>query len=357
MRKLTPPWIDDVKRYVPGKPIEEVRRELGIDEPAKLASNENCLGPSPAAVEAATRELSQVHLYPESQCYYLRRDLADRLKVPTESLIFGNGSHDLLDIAVRTFVFPDEEVLTADVTFVAYTLAAQTNGRKLVQIPVEDMTYDLESMADAINDKTKLILLANPNNPTGTIVRRAAFDAFLERVPKDVVLVVDEAYFEYVDDPEYPNSLQYHDGERRIITTRTFSKIYGLAGLRVGYAISSPELIEAMDKVRLVFNVSRVGQAAARAALGDHDHVERSRETAKAGLEYLYKQLEQRDIKHWKSHTNFVFIDFGRPAREVYDALLTKGVIVRPLPGPYCRVTVGLPDENRRFIEALDEVL
>lgn len=357
MRKLTPPWIDDLKPYEPGKPAEEVKRELGLTEVDKLASNENCIGPSPAAVDAATRALTNVHFYPESKCFYLRAALAEKLKVPPEMLVFGNGSHELLDLAVRTFVFDDEEVLTAHFTFVAYQLSARSSGRRLVEVPLRDMRYDLPAMAEKINDKTKLILLANPNNPTGTIFTTGELETFLEAVPKDVVVIVDEAYFEYVDDPDYPNSLQYHDGERRIMTTRTFSKIHGLAGLRIGYAVGHPDLIDALERCRLAFNVSRIAQAAALAALEDTEHIERSREAVKAGKEYLLPQFDELGITYWPSQTNFVMVELDRPSHEMHPELLKRGVIIRPMPGNYARITIGLPEQNRHLIEALHQIL
>jgi len=212
-------------------------------------------------------------------------------------------------------------------------------------------------MAQAITPKTKLIFIANPNNPTGTIVRREEFEKFLSRVPTDVVLVVDEAYFEFVKDSEYPNSLLYHDGQRRILTMRTFSKIYGLAGLRVGYGIGAPTLVNGIEKIREVFSVNRVAQVAATAALEDTEHLERSQDIVFQGLETAYEELDQLGVRYWKSHTNFVLVDFEKPAGPIYEAMLPHGVIIRPLPGPYARITIGTPEENKRLFAALSQVL
>ena len=283
-RPLTPDYIQKIAPYVPGKPVKEVEREYGVAGALKLASNENCLGTSPRAIEAIRAMAAEAFLYPESTCPYVRPKLAAKLGVKPEQLVFGDGSHELLDLAVLAFVEPHQEVLTTDMTFAIYKLAAMSAGRAFREVPVRDMHYDLDALASGIRPETKLIFIANPNNPTGTIFRRAEFEKFLARVPEDVVLVMDEAYIEFCSDPEFPDSLRYHDGSRRIFTTRTFSKIYGLAGLRIGYGIASAEMIAALEKVRPSFNVNSIAQAAAAAALDDDDFVVRSREVAQAGI-------------------------------------------------------------------------
>ncbi len=357
MRPLSPPWIDSISPYVPGKPVKEVEREYGVPDALKLASNENCLGTSPKAVEAIRRAAADVWLYPEGSCPYLRPKLAKKLGVPPENLVFGDGSHELLDLAVRAFVLPDEEVLTADITFVVYRLSAQGAGRKFVEVPAKDMTYDLEAMARAVTPKTKLIFLANPNNPTGTIVRRAELETFLSRVPDDIVLVVDEAYIEYVSDPEFPDSLRYHDGKRRIFTTRTFSKIYGLAGLRIGYGIANPAMIGAIEKLRPAFNVSSIAQVAAEAALDDEEHVKKSRETAQAGIALLMRELPKLGVQVWPSQANFVLVDVKRPSKQFFEDMIRKAIIVRPVGATLVRITVGTEQQNARLIDAMRAVL
>ena len=357
MRPLTPDYIQKIAPYVPGKPIKEVEREYGVANALKLASNENCLGASPLAVEAIRKAAPDVWLYPESTCPYLRPKLARKLGVEPANLVFGDGSHELLDLAVLAFVEPDEEVLSADVTFAIYPLAAASAGRKYVAVPVKDMAYDLPRMAKAINPKTKLIFVSNPNNPTGSWIKRRELEAFLSDVPPDVVVVMDEAYVEFVDDPEYGESLRLHDGKRRILTTRTFSKAYGLAGLRIGYGIAMPSMIQAIEKVRPSFNVSSIAQVAAEAALDDVEHVRRSREVAGAGVKLLLAELPKLGLKVWPSQTNFVMADVQRPAKEFMDAMIKQSISVRPVGPTLVRITVGTAEMNQRLLAALRAVL
>lgn len=356
-RPLTPEYIASIAPYVPGKPIKEVEREYGIKGALKLASNENCLGASPRAVAAMREALPEVWLYPESTCPYLRPKLAERLGVTPDRLSFGDGSHELLEVAVRAFVEPGEEVLTSSFTFAIYRLAAAVAGRTYVEVPIKDMTYDLEALAAAINPKTKLIFIANPNNPTGTIVRRREMEAFLARVPEDVVVVVDEAYFEFVRDPDYPESLRWHDGKRRLLTMRTFSKAYGLAGLRIGYAVGRADMIAAMEKVRPAFNVGSLAQVAAEAALDDHDFLKRSRAVVHAGIDLVTPELQKLGVKVWPSQTNFVFADVSRPANDFFEAMVKRGVIVRPVGPTHLRITVGTEEMNRAMLAAARAVL
>lgn len=356
-RPLTPDYIASIAPYVPGKPIKEVEREYGVPGALKLASNENCLGASPRAVEALKAAAADVWLYPESTCPYLRPKLAQRLGVTPDRIVFGDGSHELLEVAVRAFVEPGEEVLTSTFTFAIYRLAAGIAGRRYVEVPIRDMTYDLDAIASAINPKTKLIFLANPNNPTGTIVRRRELESFLARVPDDVVVVVDEAYFEFVRDPDYPDSLGFHDGKRRLLTTRTFSKAYGLAGLRIGYAIGRPDMIAAMEKVRPAFNVGSLAQIAAEAALDDEDHVKKSRAVVHAGIDLVAAELPKLGVKVWPSQANFVFVDVGRPSHEFFEAMVRQSIIVRPVGPTHVRITVGTEAMNRRLLAAATKVL
>lgn len=356
-RPLTPDYIASIAPYVPGKPIKEVEREYGVPGALKLASNENCLGASPRAVEALRRAAADVWLYPESTCPYLRPKLAARLGVTPDRLTFGDGSHELLEVAVRAFVEPGEEVLTSSFTFAIYRLAAAVAGRRYVEVPIRDMTYDLDAIASAVNAKTKLVFIANPNNPTGTIVRRREMETFLARVPDDVVVVVDEAYFEFVRDPDYPDSMRYHDGKRRLLTTRTFSKAYGLAGLRIGYGIGRPDMIAAMEKVRPAFNVGSLAQVAAEAALDDEEHVKKSRAVVHAGIDLVAAELPKLGVKVWPSQANFVFADVGRPSHEFFEAMVRQAVIVRPVGPTHVRITVGTEEMNRRLLVAAAKVL
>ena len=346
--------------YAPGKPIEEVEREYGIVKSIKLASNENPLGPSPKAVEAIREKLAQLHLYPDGDCFYLKGGLSQKLNVPPEQLIFGNGSNEVIELAVRTFLRPGDEAVMARQAFVVYQLVIQAAGGVARTVPLRNFTHDLEAIAGAITSRTRIVFLANPNNPTGTIFPRAEWERFLERVPPDVLTVVDEAYFEYVEDPEYPDSLLYQGKGPPVLTLRTFSKLYGLAGLRIGYGVAAREIIDLMQRVRQPFNVNAPAQWAALAALDDTDHVRRTLEANRLGMEYLRKEISALGLEQVPSWANFILVRVGN-GNDVFQQLLAQGVIVRPVGvyefPEYVRVTVGTMAENRRFIEALKKVI
>jgi len=353
--------IESITPYQGGKPIEEVERELGITNIIKLASNENPLGPASLAVEAIKESASKVHLYPDGNGYYLKNDLAAHLKVKPENLILGNGSNEVLQVIGETFVEPGDEIVYAEQAFVVYMLVSKVCQAKAVTSPLKDYTHDLEAMADCITDKTKVIFIANPNNPTGTMVTASQVEKFMKLVPDDVLVAFDEAYYEYVERGDVPQTLKYvHDG-RNVIVLRTFSKIYGLAGLRIGYGIANEKIIEIMNRVRQPFNANLIAQAAARASLKDEEHVTRSRRVNNEGKVYLYGKLEKIGLDYVPSEANFVLVHLGRQGKEVADELLKLGVIVRPVAGydfpNSIRVTVGTPEENRRFIEALKKVM
>lgn len=355
------PGIEFILPYQGGKPIEEVERELGITDIIKLASNENPLGPAPSAVEAIKAAAGKVNLYPDGNSYYLKNDLAKHLNVKPENLILGNGSNEVLTVIGDTFVSPGDEVIYSEQAFVVYMLVANVCGAKSVTPPLKDYTHDLEAMADCITDKTKVIFIANPNNPTGTMVNAEQVETFMRRVPDDILVAFDEAYYEYVERDDYPQTLKYiHDG-RNVIVLRTFSKIYGLAGLRIGYGISNENVVEVMNKVRQPFNANLIAQTAAQASLQDAEHVEKSRRINSAGKAYLYDKLEEFGIDYVPSEANFILIHLNRSGQEVTDELLKLGVIVRPTTGykfpNSIRVTVGTPEQNQRFIGALGGVL
>ena len=354
-----PDYIRRIVPYVPGKPIDEVEREYGIQGSAKLASNENPLGPSPKAVAALRERLEELHLYPDGGCFHLRRALAAKLGVAPERLVFGNGSNELIELAVRTFLRPGDEALLSQGTFVAYGLALDAMGAAVRTVPMKDFGYDLEGMARALTPETRCVFLANPNNPTGTIYGRAEWQDFLERVGPDVLVVADEAYFEYVSDPDYPDSLDDHREDRAVLTLRTFSKAYGLAGLRVGYGIAHPEIVAMMNQVREPFNVNAAAQWAATAAVDDTEHLRRSIEVNRQGLALLAEGLAALGVEWVPSQANFILVRTGQVGR-VYEELLRRGVIVRPV-GPefpeHVRVTVGTPDENRKFLDGLSRIL
>lgn len=355
-----PGAIESLVPYPPGKPIEELERELGISETVKLASNENPLGPSVKAVEAISKAAASVHRYPDGSCFYLKRRLAEHLSVSEDMLIIGNGSNEIIELLVRTFVDDGEEVLMGDPSFAVYPIITQAERRTGVKVPLKDLTIDLDAMARAITDKTRVIFIANPNNPTGTMVTETELDRFMGQIPDDVIVCLDEAYYEFVTDDSFPDSVKYVREGRPVLVLRTFSKIYGLAGLRVGYGVASPELIKYMDRVRQPFNVNSLAQAAAIAALDDTLHVERSRECNTEGIRFMTGELTSLGYVCVPTQANFLLVKVG-DGKRIYDGLLKKGIIVRPMQGyglgEYIRINTGTTEENKRFIEAFKEVI
>jgi histidinol-phosphate aminotransferase len=356
---LVSPTIESLVPYEGGKPVEELAREFGITDAIKLASNENPLGPSPRAIETMRGLLGESHRYPDGVAYRLRESIAAHHGVTMAEVLHGNGSNELLDLAVRTFAGPDRHIVFAEPAFVVYRIASLTQGAPFTAVPTRDLTHDLEAMLAAVTPKTRIVFVANPNNPTGTYVGRAAVERFLRQVPPEVIVVMDEAYIQYADAPDFPDSLQLRGLRERLLVLRTFSKIYGMAALRVGYGVGPAALIDYMNRVRAPFNVSTLGQEGAIAALGDVEHVRRSAAHNSKERARLSAGLEQLGLKVAPSQANFVLVDVGRPGRAVYDALLKKGVIVRPFANlpTSLRVTVGLESENDRFLKALAEVL
>ena len=359
MAPLVIPSIESLVPYEGGKPIEELARELGVENAVKLASNENAIGPSPLAIEAARAMLGSANRYPDGACYRLRERLAAFHGIGANEVLPGAGSNELLDLVVRTFATPEQHVVFGDPAFIVYRIAALAGGVPFTAVPLRDGVHDLAAMAAAVTAKTRVLFVANPNNPTGTHVGRAAVERLLREVPEEVIIVMDEAYFEYADAPDYPNSLELRGLRERLVVMRTFSKVYGLAALRVGYAVAPPAIIDYMNRVRAPFNVTMPAQAAASAALDDRAHVEKSVALNRRERARVVAGLEKLGLSALPSQTNFVLADVGRPARPVYDALLRRGVIVRPfgnLPTSL-RVTFGLPEENDRFLSSLREVL
>ena len=349
--------ISSINPYVPGKPIEELERELGISGSIKLASNENPLGPSPKAAAAVKKAVEGLNRYPDGSGFYLSQALAKHYGVAIPQVILGNGSNELIELAVRTFVQPGDEVISADPSFVVYKMITQAAGGTNVIVPCSDLRHDLDAMAERITPKTKVIFIANPNNPTGTMNTRAEMDRFMGRVPDHVIVAVDEAYFEYVTHADYPDSLDYLKGGGNILALRTFSKIYGLAGLRIGYGITTAGIAELMNKVRQPFNTNTAGQAGALAALADRKHVEKSIANNNEGKQFLYHSFQLLGITYVPTETNFIFFETSLDGGELYSALLKQGVIIRPMGGRNLRVTIGLPDENRRFVAELEKII
>lgn len=356
-----PGHVQRLRPYVPGKPIEEVEREYGVRNIIKLASNENPLGPSPRALEAIRAAAENLALYPDGSCYALTHALARHWDVAPENLAVGNGSDEIIHYLGLAYLRPGDEVLTADPTFVRYEAAAVLNQATYVAVPVRGFRYDLEAMAERISPRTRMVFIANPNNPTGTMVGRRELERFLERCPGQTLVVLDEAYCEYVEDADYPDGLVYVREGRNVVVLRTFSKIYALAGLRVGYGLARPEIIAALHQVREPFNVNSLAQAAALASLEDPEQVTRSRRANAEGRDYLYRELRRLDLPYVDTQANFVIADVRRPCRPVFDSLLRRGVIVRTgdiFGLPTClRVTIGTAPDNQRFVRELEAVL
>jgi histidinol-phosphate aminotransferase len=371
MRPLVEPHLRELIPYVPGKPIEETEREYGITNIAKLASNENCLGPSPKAVEAMREAAAGAHLYPDADCYYLKQRICQRhapYGIEPRHLVVGNGTNEILTNMARAFLGPGDGLLNAWPSFVVYRLAARSCGRREVSVPLDEkLGYDLAAMAKVAADPAdgiKMLFLANPNNPTGSYVGQAALEDFLGRVPDDMIVVLDGAYAEYATAADYPDDLALAMRRPRTVVTRTFSKAFGLAALRVGYAVCDPEIADTLNRLRDPFNTNALGQRAALAALDDEEHVTRSREHNAAELPRLTQGLAALGLRTWPSQANFVLaaVQEGMPdMATVYAELLRLGVIVRPVQNyglsQAARITVGTAAENDRLLTALAQVL
>ncbi len=357
MLKLLPDHIEAIDPYVPGKPNQEVEREYNLKSSIKLASNENPLGPSPEAIKAIRDFAPKVNLYPNGGAYYLREGLSRKYNVPMEQIICGSGSVDILEMLPRTFLNYDENVVTSAMTFPSYKIATYFVNTNFKTAPVKNYGFDLDAILELVDEKTKLVLIANPNNPTGTMIKKDELDAFIEKLPPDPILVLDEAYFEYIDDPDYPNGLDYLNSRDRIIIIRTFSKIHGLAGLRVGYGFAPVPIIQALNKVRSPFNVNSIAQVAALASLDNDEHVKKSRDLNKAGIEYLSKEFDRLGLKYVPSYGNFILTFPETPAPELDEELKKRGFITRPGGDKALRISIGSMEQNEKLIEALEELL
>jgi histidinol-phosphate aminotransferase len=361
LEDLASPALRGLIPYSPGKPIEEVERALGIRDPVKVASNENPLGPSPLAVAALREALAGVHRYPDGGGHRLRHALAAHWSVSPDEVVLGNGSNELLELVGRIFLMPGDEAVYAAQAFVVYDMVTQLTGATKVIVPLKNLTHDLEAMRLAVTPRTKIVFLGNPNNPTGTAAPPAAVEAFLDGLPADVVAVLDEAYYEYLPPALRPDAVRFVRAGRRVLVLRTFSKIYGLAGLRIGYGIGPPELVGLLNRLRAPFNTSSLAQVAATAALQDAPHVAETQALTEAGRRYLREQCEALGLAVVPSVANFLLVDVGRPGPATAEALLRQGVIVRPMGGygfpTHLRISVGTPQENERCIAALGAVL
>lgn len=353
--------ILNVKPYIPGKPIEEVERELGLKNVIKLASNENCLGASPMALAAIKRNLKNINRYPDASGFYLKKRIAKAVGVREENIILGNGSDEIITLAVKAFVNPSDEVVIAKPTFLIYEIASQVQDAGIRFVPLkDDFKYDLEGIKAAITERTKLVFIANPDNPTGTYVTKRELDVFFKGIPEGVIIFLDEAYFEFAEfsSKDYPNGLDYLD--RPVIVGRSFSKAYGLAGLRVGYGVSNQDFINYMERVREPFNVNLLAQAAALAALDDKGFLKKTLEHTEREKKFLYTAFRKMKLEYVPSATNFILVNIKEDCKKVFSALLKKGVIVRDMKAwglwSYIRVTIGTREENRKFVKALKEV-
>jgi histidinol-phosphate aminotransferase len=357
--EILPPWSSRIRPYPAGKPVEEVERELGRTA-IKLASNENPLGPSPKAQEAILKFLGRLHFYPDGSGYYLRQKLAQVHGLRMDQIILGAGSTDLIELVAKTILQNGDEAITSESAFYMYRLAIEDMGAGLVLTPMRGMTFDLAAIAHAVTPRSKLIYLGNPNNPTGTIFTAGELDRLLDALPPRVLVVLDEAYYEYVRRPDYSHSLDCVRAGRNILVLRTFSKVHGLAGIRLGYGMGHPELIECLNRIRSPFNASSVAQVAGLAALEDHDHVARSVEMNHREMKFLTEELTLMGARYTPSYGNFLLIDTGRDCEETFIRLLYEGVIVRPVKmygfPTSLRVTVGTHEENELFLEGLRRV-
>ena len=353
-------WLRDLVAYEPGKPIEDVARELGLQpgQIIKLASNENPLGPSPKALAAMHAALERAHFYPDGGGYYLREAIAQKFGLARENVILGCGSNEVIEFIGHAFLSPGDEVITSRHAFVVYKLMATLFGAKTVEVADPGFAHDLDAMAEAITPRTREIFIANPNNPTGTLCDQAAIDRFMRKVPEEIVVVFDEAYYEFLDHP--PDTLRFVREGRNVIVLRTFSKIQGLANLRIGYGLAPAGLIEVLQKTRQPFNANGIAQAGALAGLSDEEHQRRTREVTTAGREMLQGAFAELGLEFIPSYANFVLVKVGN-GKAVFDALMRKGVIVRDMNAyglpEWIRVSVGTPEQNARFVAELRAIV
>jgi len=362
MSKLRPnPTLKDLPVYQPGRPIEEVARELGLpfDSIIKLASNENPFGPSPMALKAMREAVRKVNLYPDGNAYYLKNKLAEKLGVPTDNLILGNGSNEIIEFIGHAFINPECEVVVSEYCFAIYPIITKMFGGKLVVTKAKNYGHDLKAMLDAITEKTTVVFVANPNNPTGTMVPNDELFNFIEKVPEHTLIALDEAYIEFLDNPA--DTISYvKRGKENLLLMRTFSKIYGLAGLRLGYGIAHKDIVAILEKVRQPFNINLVAQAAGIAALDDVKHIDRTKKNNKEGIKFYEEQLAKLGIEYVPTSANFILVKVG-DGQKVFVELQKLGVIVRPMGGyglpEWVRITIGTPQENKRCIRSLKKVL
>ncbi|MEA3435887.1 MAG: histidinol-phosphate transaminase [Thermodesulfobacteriota bacterium] len=361
MNLSVPDHILSIKPYVPGKPLEELEREYGIKKSIKLASNENPLGPSPMAVKAIQSALEKLNRYPDGSGYNLINRIAEKLKVSPGNIVLGNGSDEIIGMLTHTLLKPGDEVILPQPSFLIYDIMVRCAGATCVNVPLNSLSIDLKEIKKRVTSKSKMVFLCNPNNPTGTIFLKKEFESFLESIPPEILVVVDEAYIEFVREQNCAIGIDYIDSKRPLVVLRTFSKAYGLAGLRIGYGVMPEEISGIINRIRLPFNTNSLAQAGAVAALDDEEFFKKTQKLIHEGLDFMYSALDRLGIKYFPTQANFFLIDVQRDADEVFDKMLTHGVIVRSMTSygypHYIRVNAGLREENAGFIKALDEVL
>ena len=361
MKKLAREGVENLVPYPPGKPIEELERELGITGSIKLASNENPLGPSPLATQAITDRLGALHRYPDGSGFYLKSKLSKKYSIPPDQIILGNGSNELIELVIRTFLSTGEHVIQAFPTFLVYEKIVKGAGAQMISVPLSNFKIDLDEVSKAITSKTKMVFINNPNNPTGSALSEEQTACFLEDIPEDIVVILDEAYIEFVSDPAVANGLKLLEKRPLLVVLRTFSKLYGLAGLRIGYGFGSREVIDYMNRVRQPFNANTLAQAAANAALDDMAFVSQTLKLVREGLDYLYNGIQEMGLKYIPTQTNFFLIKVPLGGQKTYEYMLREGVIVRSMDSyglpEYIRINVGLPEENERFIKTLKKIV
>ncbi len=354
------PDILKIRPYVPGKPVAEVKRELKLKKVIKLASNENSLGPSPKAIEAIKNHASYTHIYPDGAGYYLKKRLAKKFNVSQDNIILGNGSDEIVSLLTRFFIQREDQVIIGDPSFLMYKIYTQLSGGDIIFVPLKNFELNIPEMLKFVTPKVKIIFIASPNNPTGTIVKKKDIEDLFKFLPSSVLIVLDEAYHEYVEDPDYPQTLKWVKKGENLIILRTFSKIYGLAGLRIGYGIARKEIIDILNRTRSPFNVNSLAQVAALASLDDKEHLDRSKRLVKEGKKFLYQNLREIKVPFVPTQANFILVKTGEKTKEIIAELLKRGIIVRGMGSynlpQYIRLTIGTQEENETFIRELQSI-
>jgi len=350
--------------YIPGKPIDDVKREFNLKKVVKLASNENPLGPSPKAVSAIKKVLNKINIYPDGYCFELRKKVAATYNVGENQIIFGNGTDEIIELIGKTFLNPEDEIIVSEHAFIRYKMAGHLMGCKVIEVPMKNYKHDLNGMADAVTEKTKIIFIANPNNPTGTYNTKDEFENYFSGLLATCYLpltFIDEAYAEYVAEKDYPLGIDWLKKGLNVMFSRTFSKVYGLAGLRIGYGVASSAIMSYIERIRPPFNVSSVAQSGAIAALDDNQHIKKSKELVLHEKIYLYKELEKIGLEYISSAANFILINVKQNGQIIFEKLLRKGVIVRAMDEyglkNFVRVTIGTPTENKKFIKEVTKII